>query len=333
MVIRSLMLETSEERELAWTRAGAGTAAPKYAWKNGEFVAWETATVHVGWINSIAGSGVYEGIRGYWNKEAKQLYLNSLRAHIHRLFNSMKILRLEIPFSMEDLAKAIPKLVRTNSLKENIYVQPNVFRIAPPFGVLASGTPRTWITIIAFPRPSGLGEPHTRKVGVSSWIRPTDQMSPPRLKSIANLLNGGLAEAEMKQAGYEESIQLTVEGKVAEMGAGANICLVRDGTVISPSNTDSILEGVTKDIVFRIAEQSLGLKTSSREVDRTELYVADEVFTCGTGHAEVTPVVLVDGVKIGDGNPGPITTKIRNLYYDVVRGKIPEYMDMLTPVY
>jgi branched-chain amino acid aminotransferase len=318
---------------LAWTRAEAGTPAPEYAWKNGEFVQWETATVHVSWINPIAGSGVYEGIRGYWNAEAKQLYLNSLRAHIRRLCSSMKILRLEIPFSEEDLAKAIPELVRRNSFRECIYIQPNVFRIAPPFGVLPPGTPSTWITIIAFPRPSGLGGPHTRKVGVSSWVRPTDQTSPPRLKSIANLLNGGLAETEMKQAGYEESIQLTLHGKVAEMGAGANICLVRDESVISPSNRQSILEGVTKDIVFRIAEHSLGLKTCAREVDRTELYVADEVFTCGTGHAEVTPVVSIDGIKVGDGNPGPITTKIRNLYHDLVMGKVPEYKDLVTPVY
>jgi len=318
---------------LAWTRAGPRTPAPKYVWKNGKFVDWEAATVHVSWVNSIAGSGVYEGIRGYWNPEAKQLYLNSLQAHIHRLFNSMKILRLQTSFSMKDLANAIPELVRRNLFRENIYIQPNVFRIASPFGALTRGTPETWITIIAFSRPSGLGEVHTRKVGVSSYFRPTDQISPPRLKSIANLLNGGLAEAEMKQAGYEESIQLTVDGRVAEMGAGANICLVRDGKVITPSNRQSILEGITKDIVFRIAERSLQLQTCAREVDRTELYVADEVFTCGTGHAEVTSIVSIDGVPIGDGNPGPITTKIRNAYHDVVMGKIPEYMDLLTPVY
>jgi len=318
---------------LAWTRAKAGTPNPKYAWKNGAFVDWESATVHVCCINGIASSGVYEGIRGYWNQEAKQLYLFGLKAHIRRLFNSMKILRLEIPFSKEDLEESIPELVRRNAYKENIYIQPNVFTYSPPFGALPPGTPTTWITLIAFPRPSGLGELHTRKVGVSAWIRPTDQMSPPRLKSIANLLNGRLAETEMKQAGYEESIQLTIGGKVAEMGAGANICLVSEGTVITPSDRESILEGVTKDTIFRIAEQSLGLKTCAREVDRTELYVADEVFTCGTGHAEVTPVISVDGVPIGDGNPGETTTKVRNLYHDIVMGKVPGYKDLLTPVY
>lgn len=318
---------------MAWTRAGAGTPAPKYVWKNGEYVEWEKATVHVGWINRIAGSGVYEGIRGYWNPEHKQLYLNSLQAHIRRLFNSMKILRLEIPFSMGDLEKTISELVRRNALKENIYIQPNVFKISPPFGVLPPGTPETWITIIAFPRPSGLGEIHTRKVGVSSWVRPTDQMSPPRIKSIANLLNAALAEGEMRQAGYEESIQLTVGGGVAEMGQGANMCIVRDDVVITPSNRDSILEGVTKDIVLRIAEQSLRLKTSAREIDRTELYVADEAFSCGTGHAEVTPIISVDGMRIGEGKPGPITMKIRQLYYDAMMGKLPEYKDLLTPVY
>ncbi len=318
---------------MAWTRAGAGTPAPKCAWVNGEYVEWGKATLHVGWINRIAGSGVYEGIRGYWNPEHKQLYLNSLPAHIRRLFNSMKILRLSIPFSRTDLENAILELVRRNAFKENIYIQPNVFKISPPFGILPTGTPETWITIIAFPRPTGLGELHTRKVGVSSWVRPTDQMSPPRMKSIANLLNAALAENEIRQAGYEESIQLTADGKVAEMGQGANMCIVKDNVVITPSNLDSILEGVTKDIVLRIAEQSLKLKTSSRAVDRTELYVADEAFTCGTGHAEVTPIISVDGMKVSDGNPGPITMKIRQLYYDTMMGKLAEYKDLLTPVY
>jgi len=318
---------------LSWTRAPAGTPNPKYAWKNGAFVDWESATVHVGYINGIAASGAYEGIRGYWNPDTQQLYLNSLRSHIHRLFNSIKILRLEIPYSSQDLMQAIPELVRKNSLREDIYIQPNVFALSPPLGVVPAGTPKTWLTLIAFPRPTGLKEAHLRKVGISSWIRPTDQMSPTRLKSIANLLNGRLAETEMKQAGYDESIQLTVDGKVAEMGAGANLCLIKDDTIITPSNRQSVLEGVTKDIVFRIAEKSHGLKTEAREVDRTELYVADEVFTAGTGHAEITPVISIDGITIADGKAGTLTTKTRNTYYEVVTGMIPSYMDLLTPVY
>jgi len=197
----------------------------------------------------------------------------------------MKILRLEIPYSREDLLLVIPELVMRNFFREDIYIQPNVFTHTPPFGTVPSGVPKVWITLIAFPRPTGLQEAHVRKVGISSWVRPTDQMSPPRLKSIANLLNGRLAETEMKQVGYDESMQLTVDGKAAEMGAGANFCLIKDGTVITPFNRQSVLEGVTKDIVFRIVEKSLGLKTEAREVDRTELYVADEVFTWGTGHA------------------------------------------------
>lgn len=289
--------------------------------------------IHVYGIGGIAASAIYEGIRGYWNPEVKQLYINSLKSHVNRLFSSMKIMRLEIPFTKEEVEKAIPELVRSNSYKENVYVRPNVFRYRPPFQELPPGTPITWITMVVFPRPSGLAEPHTRRVGVSSWIRPTDQMSPPRIKSIANLLNGGFAEMEMRQASYEESIQLTIDGKVAEMGAGANLCLVKDETVITPANSQSILEGVTKDIVFRIAEQSLNIKTCAREVERTELYVADEVFTCGTGHAEITPVISIDGITIGDGNPCEITTKIRNLYHEIVMGKNPEYMDLLTPVY
>lgn len=318
---------------MAWTRAKPGTPHPKYVWRNGVFEPWETLTVHLYNLDQIAASGIYEGIRGYWNEEVKQLYLFALKKHVRRLFNSMKILRLEVPFSTEDVEKAVAELVRRNSYRENVYIHPNVLRFTPPFEVLPPGVPTTWITLMAFPRPSGLGEVHVRKVGVSSWIRPTDQMSPPRLKSIANLLNGGLAEMEMKQAGYEESIQLTLGGKVAEMGAGANMFLVRDGIVITPSNRESILEGVTRDTVLRIAEKSLGLRTSAREVDRTELYVADEVFTCGTGHAEITPVISVDGVQVGDGKPGPVAKRIRNTYHDVVMGKAPDYMDLLTPVY
>jgi len=318
---------------LAWTRAPPDTPPPKYAYKNGEFVDWDRLNVHVYELSGITASAIYEGIRGYWNPNVKQLYINSVKAHVKRLFYSMKIMGLEIPYSKEEVEKAIPELAKRNAYKENIYIRPNVFRYKPPFQKLPPGAPTTWITLVAFPRPSGLNEIHTRKCGISTWIRPTDQISPPRIKSLANLLNAELSEREMRKAGYDESIQLSIKGTVAEMGGGANICLVKEGMVITPSNRESILEGVTKDIVFRISEQSLKLKTIAREVDRTELYVADEVFSCGTGHAEITPIISIDGVPIGDGQPGEITTKIRNLYRDVMFGNKPEYMDLLTPVY
>lgn len=318
---------------MSWTRAPSGTPPPKLVWKNGEFVNWESLRVHVYNIGGIAASGIYEGIRGYWNEEKKQLYINSIKPHVKRLFNSMKIMQLKVPYSKEEVQEAIPELVRRNNYKENIYIRPNVFNYTPPFQKLLPNTPTTWMTLIAFPRPSGLGELHTRKVGVSSWLRPTDQMHPPRVKSIANLANGRLAENETSAAGYEESIQLTIHGNVAEMGQGANLCIIRDGILLSPSNRQSILEGVTKDIVFSIAKQSLDINTLEREIDRTELYIADEIFTCGTGHSEITPVVSVDGIPIGDGKPGNITMKLRSLYNDVVMGNKAEYMDLLTPVY
>ncbi len=311
---------------MSWTRAPSGTPPPKIVWKNGEFVKWENLTVHVYNIGGIAASGIYEGIRGYWNEEQKQLYINGIKPHVKRLFNSIKIMQLKVPFAKKVVEEAIPELVRKNNYKENIYIRPNVFDYTPPFQTLLPNTTNTWMTLIAFPRLSGLEDIHTRKVGVSSWLRPTDQIHPPRVKSIANLANGRLAENEISAAGYEESIQLTIYGNVAEMGQGANLCIIRDGSLITPSNRNSILEGVTKDIVFRLAKQSLDIDTLERGIDRTELYIAEEIFTCGTGHSEITPVVSVDGVPIGDGKPGKITMKLRSLYYDAVMGKKSEYM-------
>jgi branched-chain amino acid aminotransferase len=318
--------------KMAWTKPPADSIPPKYLWRNGEFIPWEEGTVHIYGIGGIAASGIYEGIRGYWNSEKRQLYLNSLKPHLDRLFDSIKIMRLDISYSKKEVENAIVELVKKNVYKENIYIRPNVFEYRPPFKKDVDA-PSTWMTLIAFPRPTGLNEKHTRRVGVSTWLRPTDQISPPRVKSIANTMNGRLAEREVQNAGFDESIQLSIDGKVAEMGEGANLCLIKDEVIITPSNRQSILAGVTKDIVLMMSKKTLNLQTCEREIDRTELYIADEIFTCGTGHAEITPVISVDGININDGEPGKITTKIRELYYDIMLGKKQEYMHLLTPVY
>jgi branched-chain amino acid aminotransferase len=301
-------------------------AIPKYIWRDGEVINWEEATVHVFGINTIARSGIFEGIRAYWNAEEKQLFVKGLDSHINRLFNSARLQRMTIPFSKEEVTEGLLEVIRKNNFKENIYIRPNVYVYAP-FG----GESKTQIVITPFPRPSNLGEPHTIRMCVSSYRRISGEDMPPRAKAIGNYRQGQFIKPITKTGGWDEAILLTMQGKVSET-TGANVGLIKDKKLITPALTEGVLPGVTRGIVLRLATD-LGLETEERVVDRTELYLADEVFICGTGHGEVTPVVVVDDLTIGDGQAGPWVTKIRDLYHDIVRGNNTKYIDVVTAVY
>ncbi|MFC2040885.1 branched-chain amino acid transaminase [Chloroflexota bacterium] len=303
----------------------------KYAWLDGEFVPWLEAKVHVRTVAFIHGANVFEGVRAYWNKEQEELYILKLHEHMDRLFQSMKMLRLTISFSKEELSNALVELIVKNEFKEDVHARPTAYFGLGEINTVDPNRVYMGACITADPRA-----PRTvLKTGinccVSSWERISDRTLPPRIKASANYLNGRLAHVQARVDGYDYPIFLNHEGRVTE-GTAACVMLVRNGVVITPSVTSNILESITRASLLKLFREELGVEAIEREVDRTELYIADEIFTCGT-NSEITPVVSVDRIPVADGKPGRLTCQMQDLYFDIVRGNNKKYMNWLTPVY
>jgi branched-chain amino acid aminotransferase len=306
-------------------------STPAYLWWNGKRVPWESATVH---LSSTFWSGVtaiFEGIMSYWNEEQGELYIWQLDAHLRRLLRSQKLMRQASPYSVAELTEAVLDLVRALHVSGDTYIFPYCYpQGGGNFESSTSAEPQPVdIAITARPNPSHLGKGWVRSACVSSYTRISDNVMPPRVKNIANYRNSNLAMAEARIDGYDTALILNTVGKVAE-GPGACLMLVRDGVLVTPSSTDSILESINRYSVIELARRELGLEVVERPVDRTELYVADELFMVGTA-AEILAVGSVDRYTVGDGAIGPITTQLDQLFHDVVRGKNPTYMHWLTP--
>jgi branched-chain amino acid aminotransferase len=302
---------------------------PTYLWWNGRQVRWEEATVHVTELGWSTVGAVFEGIRAYWNEEAGEAFVFRLREHLERLSRSMKLVRLEQKYSIDELAAAILQLLRDNECREDTYINPVAYRGSGPRS-FSGFSPDSQMFIATRPMPSHLLTGKTVKARVSSWRRISDDVMPPRVKNISNYRNSQLASMEAALDGYDVAILLNAQGKVAE-GPGACLMLVRDGKLITPDITSSILESITRDALIQLARDELGLVVEERTVDRTELYIADEVFLCGTA-AEITPIVEIDHYEIGEGTIGPITRRLEQLFHDVLRGRDPRRAEWRTPV-
>lgn len=302
---------------------------PTYLWWNGRQVRWEEATVHVTELGWSTVGAVFEGIRAYWNEEAGEAFVFRLREHLERLSRSMKLVRLEQKYSIDELAAAILQLLRDNECREDTYINPVAYRGSGPRS-FSGFSPDSQMFIATRPMPSHLLTGKTVKARVSSWRRISDDVMPPRVKNISNYRNSQLASMEAALDGYDVAILLNAQGKVAE-GPGACLMLVRDGKLITPDITSSILESITRDALIQLAREELGLVVEERTVDRTELYIADEVFLCGTA-AEITPIVEIDHYEIGDGTIGPITRRLEQLFHDVLRGRHSLRAEWRTPV-
>lgn len=302
----------------------------KYVWMNGKVLRWKEATVHVSSPVVNSGMGVFEGIRAYWSKERSQLYIFRLKEHVQRLFDSSKVHRMKMKFPKKQVEDAIVQTAARNGFREDLYIRPLVFR---------GGTwrmPQTPIDVVVFVVPTPRPERMKRmkrgiKCCTSSWRRIPDIAMPARVKTCGNYVNSRIASMEAEEAGYDGAIFLTINGKVSE-GSGANIFLVRKGSLITPGVTSDILEGITRETLLSIGAQELSIDVCERDVDRTELYVADEAFLCGTGQ-EITPIVSVDGIPVGKGSVGSTTKKIQKWFFEVVEGKHAKHMNWLTPVY
>ncbi|MBI2903522.1 MAG: branched-chain amino acid transaminase [Candidatus Methylomirabilis oxyfera] len=276
------------------------------------------------------GTGVFEGIRAYWNNQRRQLYVFRLREHYVRMLRNCRVLTLTIGKDEKELCEITVELLRKNHPETDTYIRPIAYVDSEGLGPKFIGYP-TGFAIYTIPLGDYIDVSSGIKVGFSSWRRINDNTIPARCKVTGGYVNSALAKTEALEHGYDEAIFLTTNGFISE-GSAENIFLVRDGRLITPPLSDDILEGITRETVIELAREELGIETTERAIGRTELYIADEAFLCGTG-AQVSPIVEVDKRPLGSGRIGPVSAKIQALYFDVVKGNRTKYLHWLTPVY
>lgn len=301
----------------------------RYAFFNGAIVPIEQATVSVMTNTLNYGTGCFEGIRGYWVPEEEQLLVFQLRAHLERLHRSCRILLMQLPYSVDELCTITLELLRREGFREDVYIRPLVYKSDPAIAVQMNGLTDAF-TLFAVGFGQYIAGSEVRAC-VSSWRRIDDNIIPSRAKACGAYINSALAKTEALLNGYDEAIVLGGDGQVSEASA-ANLFIVRGDTLITPPLTSDVLEGITRQVVAQLARDQLGLSVVERPIDRTELYVADEAFFCGTG-AEVKPIVEIDRRAVGSGRIGPISGALVQLYADAVRGRIAAYRPWCTPVY
>lgn len=305
-------------------------STPRYVFFQGEFVPYDDAKISVLTHGFNYGTGCFEGIRAYWNAGQQELFVRRLADHTKRLHKSARILGLAVPYSADELNDIALELLRRNEFQEDVYLRPLLYLADEKIGVkLHDLTPA--LTFFAVPMGDYVATGGLR-AGVSSWRRLDDGMVPARAKITGAYINSALAKTEAYRNGFDEAIFLDSDGHVSE-GSAMNIFLVRDGQLLTPGVNQNILEGITRASVMELAKQELGLVATERPIDRTELYVADEVFLTGTA-AQIAPVTSIDHRAIGDtGEIGPVTTRIQQLFGQAVRGELPAYRHWLSPVY
>jgi len=297
-----------------------------YAYFNKQFVPLSEAKLGVMTHSLHYGTGIFEGIRGNWNSEGQQLYLFRLKEHYQRLLSGCRVLKINLPYGIDELCRITIELVERCGFQEDIYVRPLAYKSSEELGIRLHGLDDDFL-VLAFPWGAYL-DVDKAKCCVSSWRRP---METPEAKITGLYVSNALAKTEAIENGFHEAIMLTAEGYVAE-GSGENIFLVIDGKLVTPASYERILAGITRNTVIRLARNELGLETVERRITRSELYTASECFLCGTA-ANITPVAEIDNRRIGNGEIGEETQKLQSIYFDVIRGRNPKYLEWCTPVY
>ena len=299
-------------------------------YSDGRFLNYEDAKVGLLTHGLQYGTGCFEGIRGYWVPEERELFLVLLRDHFERLETSAKILTMQLPKSVDELIDITVELCLRNRYERHIYVRPFAYKAAEDVGVRLHQVPDGF-AIVPIPYTQYLDADRGLDVCVSSWRRTDDTMAPPRAKITGLYVNSALAKSEAVENGYDEAILLSHDGHVSE-GSAENIFLVRRGVLYTPDPSQNVLEGVTRRMIIEIARNDFGLKVVERSIDRGELYAADEVFFTGTA-VGICAVSSIDRRKVGDGKIGPVTERLRTLYDRIVTAREPRYDAWLTRVY
>jgi len=301
---------------------------PEFVFFNGEIIPYENAVIHSMTPCVRYGAMVFEGLKGYWNEEKREMYVFRLEDHSKRLVQSAKLLRISHNYTIDTISDANLQLLKRLNYQQDVHIRQMLY--VDGDGPLDSPGPAGLISV-ALPRGASSKADTGLHIAVSSWLRIDDTSMPPRIKAAANYQNGRLGKMQAKLDGYDNVIFLNRNGKVSE-GPGACFFIVRDSKLIAPTITSSILESITRDTLLKIASEDLNIEVVERDVDRTEVYIADEAFYCGSG-AEITPVVSVDRHQLGNGKVGTLTTKLRKHYLEVTRGEINKYNKWITPVY
>ena len=302
----------------------------QYAFFQGKFVPIEEAKVSIMTHAFNYGTGCFEGIRGYWNQDEEQLYVFRLAKHYERMHRSCRILLIDLSYSVEELGDLTVSLLRMNQPRTDTYVRPLAYKSTEGIGVRLHDLEDDF-AIFTVPLGRYLEKEEGASVSVSSWRRIDDNAIPARAKITGAYINSAFCKTEAVLNGFDEAIVLTQDGHVSE-GSAENLFIVRDGKLVTPLGTDNILEGITRSTIMQLAREEMGLEVEERRIDRTELYIAEEAFFCGTG-VQVAAIVEVDRRRVGSGKLGPVVSRLRDIYFDVVRGKVEKYKGWCTPVY
>lgn len=295
--------------------------------QNGELMPFNDAKVHPLSLAVAYAITVFEGLRAYYHPGRKEFAIFRLDDHLKRLETGMKLLRFDRLYERAYLKDCLAKLIRANQPDDDVYVR--LLAYIEGVGLMATTGP-VGFTAAAMPREKPKFADTGMSLGVSSWSRLGDNASPPRIKSTANYHNARLTQLQARADGYDGALMLTPAGKVSEAPI-ACFFMVRDGRLITPSVTSNILESITRDTILTLYRELSGREVEQRDVDRSELYFAEEAFVCGTGQ-EILPVTLIDKLPVGDGKPGSLTRQLRQRYFDLVRGNTSDHAEWRTVV-
>lgn len=300
------------------------TEKTEYAYFEGKFVPLEEANISIKTHAFLYGTSVFEGIRGYYLKDNNSVSIFRMKEHYERMLGSSRVFYLTPEKTVNDLIEITEELVRLNQPETDIYIRPTLYKTG------LNITPNLEATVTEFclwthPLGEYLDLSKGLNVCVSSWRRLSDNQIPPRCKAGGAYMNTALAVTDARSMGFDDAIFLKEDGTVSE-GSAMNLFLIRNGKLITPSKNQHILEGITRDSVLTLGKNELELEVLERAIDRTELYFADEAFFCGTG-AQIAPITKIDGRPVGNGNVGPITKKLQDLYFQVVKNKVLKYGD------
>ena len=326
------MLTQKTSQPPARATAPAASGAPDLesliCYFEGDFVPMRDAKVSIMTHAFMYGTATFEGIRAYWNEEQGKLFGLKLREHVERLRQSCRILMMENVPSVDELTGLIVETLRRNGFREDVYVRPSFYKSTKAIGVRLHHLDNE-LYIITLPFGNYIDTEAGVRVMSSSWRRNADEALPARGKIVGGYVNMAFQKSEAELNGFDEAIVLTADGHVNEASA-ANVFMVRDGVAITPPVTDDILEGVTRKAIVELLRNEK-VPVEVRSIDRSELYIADEMFLCGTG-VQISPVVEIDHRPVGSGEIGPIGRLVRERYFDAVRGRLPEYSHWLTEI-
>jgi branched-chain amino acid aminotransferase len=303
---------------------------PKFAFFNGKIVPLEEAKVSVMNHALNYGTGVFGGLRGYWNDDEQQLFVFRPLDHFERFVQSASLMRIDTGHTPQELVDILTELLRTEGFRETVYVRPLAYKAAEMIGVRLHDV-EDGFTMFALPFGRYVDKEEGLHVGFSAWRRVDDNAIPARGKVTGAYANSALIKSDAVLAGYDEALVLNQDGHISEASA-ANIFIIRKGVAYTPPVEANVLEGIVRRSVIDLLRDELGVQVVERNIDRTEVYIADEAFLCGTG-VQVAAITKVEHRNVGTGTMGEVTNSLRDLFFDVVNGRVPQYRHWLNPVY